>query len=566
MMRMFSSLLASQAALLLCTAEPQVKLGKTTVYGTSSDGVERFAGIPYAAPPLGRARFMPTTLMANLGATRFNATQFGPGCIQQDAMTEISEDCLTINVFRPSNCAEDRLPVMFYIHGGDFIAGASSLYDGSALVTRSIERGTPMIYASINYRLGPFGFPQGQEAISKGALNIGLKDQLLALQWVKKNIFAFGGDASKVTVVGESAGAHSVDIHILGPSLKHLARGAVRSLVSAAFPSLTIPKVIQSSYRDPQFDSHRWEPAWQTFVSSVPQCASQTNTTHTFACMQRVSNTTLLLEAWAAASALYGNLCFNPVIDGPGGLMVDLLSQVTPLSPLPVMIGSNKDEGTLFVPQDTNSSDTIRNYIIVPSTPSPEGQAALEAAADRILELYPDDPSLGSPFGTGNETFGVGSQYKRFAAVLGDFAFEWHRRAFAQYMSSEAQVPTFVYKFQDPDASLPAAIAGFFPPGSLGVCHATDIAYMMPSSAALGGTLNSTSAETLSTQMIDYWISFAVSLDPNDGRGSDRPQWDDYSQAQTLIQLDGHNLTMIPDDYREEQIAFIMQDPVLFHR
>ncbi|KAJ7491235.1 extracellular triacylglycerol lipase precursor, partial [Mycena latifolia] len=542
-MRMFSSLLAlaSQAALLLCPAEPQVKLGKTTVYGTSLDGIERFAGIPYAAPPLGRGRFMPTTLMATLGVTRFNATQFGPGCIQQDPVSEISEDCLTINVFRPSNCAEDSLPVMFYIHGGAFLsktvssAGASSLYDGSALVTRSIERGAPMIYASINYRLGPFGFPQGQEAISKGALNIGLKDQLLALQWVKKNILAFGGDASKVTVVGESAGAHSVDIHILGPSLKHLARGAV----------------IQSSYREPQLDSHRWEPAWQTFVSSVPQCAGQTNTTHTFACMQRVSNTTLLLEAWAAASALYGNMCFNPVIDGPGGLMVDLLSQVTPLSPLPVMIGSNKDEGTIFVPQDTNSSDTIRNYIIVPSTPSPGGQSALEAAADRILELYPGDPSLGSPFGTGNETFGVGSQYKRFAAVSGDFTFEWHHRAFAQYMSSEAQVPTFVYKFQDPDASLPAAIAGSFP------------------SAALGGTLNSTSAETLSTQMMDYWMSFAVSLNPNDGRGSHRPQWDDYSKTQasreTLIQLDGHNLTMIPDDYREEQIAFIMQDPVLFH-
>ncbi|KAJ7649186.1 esterase 1 [Mycena rosella] len=508
-MRLFSILL-SQLAVILSNAEPKVKLGKTILYGTHSpgwDGVERFAGIPYAEPPLGRGRFMPTSLMATLSVLQFNATQFGPGCLQQDATGEISEDCLTINVFRPSNiCAKDRLPVMFYIHGGDFIAGASSLYDGSALVARSIERGTPTIYANVNYRLGPFGFPQGREAISKGSLNIGLKDQLLGLQWVKQNILAFGGDPSKVTVFGESAGAHSVDIHILGPSLKNLARGAI----------------IQSSYRDPQFDSLHWEPAWQTFVPSIPQCSGQTNTTHTFSCLQNVSNTNLLLEAWAAASAQYGNLCFNPVIDGPEGLMVDLLSQVTPKSPLPVMIGSTKDEGTLFVPQDTNSSEVIRDYIIVLSTPSPRGQAALEAAADLVLEFYPNDPSKGSPFGTGNETFGVGIQYKRYAAVLGDFAFEWHRRSFSRYMSSEAHVPTFAYKFQDPDASPPAGIGALFPPGSLGVCHASDVAYMMPSSA-LGRTLNSTSAETLSKQMMDYWISFAVSLDPNDGLGSGRP-------------------------------------------
>ncbi|KAJ6606330.1 extracellular triacylglycerol lipase precursor [Mycena vulgaris] len=570
-MRLFLSLLGSQLAVLLSNAAPQIKLGKTTLYGTYSavsDGVEMFAGIPYAEPPIGRVRFMPTTLMATFSESRFNATQFGPGCLQQDAIVATSEDCLTINVFRPSNPCEESLPVMVFIHGGDFIEGAASMYDGSALVARSIERGTPMIYASINYRLGPFGFPQGREAIAKGSLNLGLKDQLLALQWVKKNIFAFGGDASKVTVFGESAGAHSVDIHILGSSLKDLARGAI----------------IQSSYRDPQFDSLHWEPAWQTLVSAVPQCSHQANTADTFSCMKHVSNTTLLLETWAAASAQYGNLCFNPVIDGPGGLMEGLLSQVTPKSPLPVMIGSVKDEGgflcyffwqtgepelcdegTLFVPLETNSSDVIHDYIIVPSTPSPKGQDALEAAADRILELYPNDPSMGSPFGTGNETFGVGSQYKRYAAVLGDFAFEWHRRSFSQYMSAEAQVPTFVYKFQDPDASPPGGLGALFPPGSLGVCHASELAYMMPTSA-LGGSLNSTSAETLSTQMMDYWISFAVSLDPSDDLGSERPQWDDYSKSQMLMQLDGQNLTMIPDNYREEQIGFIMQDPVLFHR
>jgi hypothetical protein len=137
-----------------------------------------------------------------------------------------------------------------------------------------------------------------------------------------------------------------VDIHILGSSLKDLARAAVSLVVQPLFTFLTTRmQIVQSSYRDPQFGSIHWEPAWQTFVSSVPQCSSTTNTTHTFSCMQNVSNTTLLLEAWAVASAQFGNLCFNPVIDGPGGLMEGLLSQVNPQSPLPVMIGSVKDEG-----------------------------------------------------------------------------------------------------------------------------------------------------------------------------------------------------------------------------
>ncbi|KAJ6565172.1 hypothetical protein DFH09DRAFT_1363818 [Mycena vulgaris] len=134
----------------------------------------------------------------------------------------------------------------------------------------------------------------------------------------------------------------------------------------------------------------------------------------------------------------------NPVIDGPGGLMKGLLSQVTPKSPLPTGELELCAEGTLFVPQETNSSHVIRYQ---------KGQDALEAAADRILELYPNDPSMGSPFSTGNETFDVGIQYKRYAAVLGDFAFKWHRQSFSQYMSAEAQVLTFLYKLQDPSSS-----------------------------------------------------------------------------------------------------------------
>jgi acetylcholinesterase len=103
----------------------------------------------------------------------------------------------------------------------------SSTYNGSAIVAEAAIRGTPVIYVNFNYRVGPLGFPQGSEAAERGALNLGLKDQLVALEWVQANIGAFGGDKTKVTVFGESAGAESIAIHMLQPSFVKLARAAV---------------------------------------------------------------------------------------------------------------------------------------------------------------------------------------------------------------------------------------------------------------------------------------------------------------------------------------------------
>ena len=144
----------------------------------------------------------------------------------------MSEDCLTLNVFKPSGVdVGSPLPVMVWIYGGGFLCacrrslynsgnphlptdGASSLFDGSFLVEQSVDRvrilsrshnfstqysqGTPILFVSMNYRVGPLGFPQGPEAVKRGALNLGLRDQWVALQWVQRNIASFGGDPCKV--------------------------------------------------------------------------------------------------------------------------------------------------------------------------------------------------------------------------------------------------------------------------------------------------------------------------------------------------------------------------------
>ncbi|KAF8868318.1 Alpha/Beta hydrolase protein [Mucidula mucida] len=158
-----------------------------------------FGGIPFAEPPLGELRLKAPVKKFFLDVDVLDALNFGPGCLQPKATFPISEDCLTLNIFRPSGIAANAsLPVLFWTYGGSFLSGASSIYNGSAIVAQSVLRGTPIIYVNFNYRLGPLGFPQGNEADFRGELNLALKDYLAALEWVQTNIQAFGGDKSKV--------------------------------------------------------------------------------------------------------------------------------------------------------------------------------------------------------------------------------------------------------------------------------------------------------------------------------------------------------------------------------
>jgi len=395
---------------------------------------------------------------------------------------------------------------------------------------------------NFNYRLGPLGFPQGQEAADRGSLNLALRDQLAALQWIQHNIGIFGGDKSKVTVFGESAGAISLAILFLNSPIQTLARAAIFESGSAATSM--------------NFDATRREGNWQAFVAAVPQCASTANTRRTFACLQTVTNSTVLLQAAAIASAASGEeFPWDPTIDGPGGLMPDIPSLLFArgkFARLPFISGTNLDEGTVFVPTDINSTQEIRDFIIAQFTPSPLGPQSLSSAADRLLQLYPDIPALGSPFGTGNETFGLSSQYKRVSALAGDISFQSQRRLWMQ-TAANAGVKTFGYLFTDPQTGNPPA----------GVSHGSEVLYVYGGVALVGGT---PSAIKLSTIMIDYWLSFATCLDPNDGHGNPRPHWAQFTpKNKAVIQLNGLNTTMIPDTYREQQISFINSIPLVFH-
>ena len=222
----------------------------------------------------------------------------------------------------------------------------------------------------------------------------------------------------QVTIAGESAGAGSIVFHFLESRIKSLARAAVsQHFFSSWIVTHTLCiQILESAGSGTAFTADRNEASWQEYVAAIPACATAVGTNTTFDCI-RSARATSLVQALVDTGLTFGNTSYRPNIDGPGGLVVDRPSQVVSKGNLPTLIGSNMDEGPLFTPQTIDSAAQIEDVftaMITPSVVSPEKFAATLATA---LTLYPDIPELGSPFGTGNDTFGLSSQYKRYAAI-----------------------------------------------------------------------------------------------------------------------------------------------------
>ena len=238
---MFMSL--GPAALL---AQVPVRTANGDVRGlTLPSGVSRYAGIPFAAPPVGALRWKPPQPAANWRGVRV-ATGFADQCMQARVFDDMvfrnsgtSEDCLYLNVWATAPATATRMPVLVYIYGGGFVGGDGSepRYDGEQMARKGI------VVVTLSHRLGIFGFfshpALAQESARKASGNYGLMDQVAALRWVKANIAAFGGDPSRVTIAGESAGSFSVSALMASPQAQGLIAGAIGE--SGAFFSTSLP-------------------------------------------------------------------------------------------------------------------------------------------------------------------------------------------------------------------------------------------------------------------------------------------------------------------------------------
>ena len=241
-------------------SQPAVRTTHGTVIGIHNGLTEYFLGIPYAAAPIGDLRWKTPRPASDWTGVR-QATEFGPACLQlraprapESSLADrpMSEDCLSLNVWRLTKRANGPLPVMVWFHGGAFRVGGTSLeqYDGSSLAAHGV------IVVTVNYRLGIFGvFPH--PALGEPSANFGLLDQTAALRWVQRNIAAFGGDADNVTAFGESAGGASIAYLMGAPAaqglfakaiiqsgaldLPEVSRNVVEEQMAAAVEVLSVP-------------------------------------------------------------------------------------------------------------------------------------------------------------------------------------------------------------------------------------------------------------------------------------------------------------------------------------
>jgi carboxylesterase type B len=192
---------ATNAAPASYPTTPKATIKNGTVIGVHSAEYNQdyFLGVPFAQPPIGPLRFRTPRSINTSWNEPLQATEYPAACVGYGSddwpYASLSEDCLYLNIIRPSGCENEKLPVAYWMHGGGLAQGSSidQRYNFSAMVQRSVEIGKPVIGVSVNYRLQMWGFITGEEVVESGNANLGLRDQRLGMHWVQENIEAFGG-------------------------------------------------------------------------------------------------------------------------------------------------------------------------------------------------------------------------------------------------------------------------------------------------------------------------------------------------------------------------------------
>jgi carboxylesterase type B len=552
------------------TVGPSVTLSYATVVGSSNGVVDSFRGIPYAKPPVQKLRLMPPQgITGNLGTIvlppqeracpqfyqqvdKSSLTTSAAGLLADSTAAQMAtnagEDCLTVNVQRPSSAKEgDNLPVLFWIYGGGFEFGSTQTTDATNLITTSIADGKNIIFVAVNYRLGGFGFLPGKKVKAAGVANLGLLDQRAGLKWVADNIAKFGGDPNKVTIWGESAGSISVFDQMALYNGDNTYNG--KALFRAAI--MDSGSIVPA---DP-VDCAKSEVVFNTVVKN----AGCDFATDTLDCLRNLDYTTYLnagMLPFPSSSPLTSSLIRKPANSVPGifgytsvaiaypprpdGKVLtaspDVLVKNKKYARVPFIIGDQEDEGTLFSLNQNNISTTdqlidyMQTYFF---------NHATRDQVTQLVNLYPDDPSYGSPFRTGPAN-NIYPQYKRIAALLGDLTFTITRRVFLTYaLAANPDVPSWSY-----------LASYFYGTPVLGTFHASDLL-----------TAYGTVPGFASTSIMSYYLSFINNLNPNSGALPTLPQWPRWKDGKFLMHFDVATNSLIGDDFRDNTAQFIAAQP-----
>jgi para-nitrobenzyl esterase len=457
-----------------------VTTDKGQVGGTVNGDIREFLGIPYAAPPVGDLRWQPAQPHARWHGV-LDATQFGSPCPQVGGLfgpSSTNEDCLFLNVYTPASSDRDeRLPVMFWIHGGALVSGAGSQYNPSDLVRHGV------VVVTINYRLGELGFLAHPALVSSPggpSGDYGLTDQQEAMRWVQRNIARFGGAPDNVTIFGESAGGLSVHSQLASPLASGLFAKAITE--SGAY------SMIQQSLTQA-------EAVGAQYATSVG-CSSQTAS-----CLRSLPVATLLSKQPGIV---------NPDVDGRV-----LTQSIKPafasgqFNRVPVIEGTNHDEWALFV------------AVTELTTGHPLAAADYETAIEQTIFVPPAVAHVLATVFYPLSNYG-GNASLALTALGTDAIFACNARTSIRSMSKF--VTAFQYEFNDENA--PSAFKASFP---LGAYHASELQYLF---TAFGGpfTLNQ---QRLGATMRGYWTAFAKRGSPN-SQGA--PRWPTYNATSEQLE------------------------------
>jgi para-nitrobenzyl esterase len=457
------------------------------VQGTRDHGIAVYLGVPFAAPPIGDLRWRAPQPVAAWPGVR-QADKFAPACMQVpivmpalglDAVT-VNEDCLYLNVWTPSKSPKDKLAVMVWIYGGGFTIGGTSMgqYDGKNLARKGV------VLVSVAYRLGQFGFLAHPELSAENhghSGNYGLLDQIAGLQWVKRNIAAFGGDPNRITIFGESAGGIAVSMLASSPLAKGLFRGAISESGGSFAPARLVNEGGEN----------------------VPPLAVAERNGVTFL-------TRLGASSIADARKKSADDILKSSAGGLGGAWPNFDGFVLPgdqyklyeagrYNDTPILIGTNADEGALFVPSITAAAYTANV------------RTGYGEYADKILAAYPS--------GSDAEALRSARDLQR------DALFAWSTWSWARLQSKTGKGKIYVYYFshrpQYPDTPQFK---------SWGASHASEIAFVFGNFAA---SMPATDADkSVSDELSSYWVNFAKGGDPN---GSALPAWPAFTDANPQV-------------------------------
>lgn len=481
-------------------APAAVRVDGGDVQGVVADGVESFKGIPYAAPPVGELRWRPPQPAAPWTGVR-QASEFGADCMQGRfgpppapgaPPTRVpSEDCLFLNVWRPAGPTTTRLPVMVWIYGGAFVggSGASPFTSGAQFARQGV------VLVSLNYRVGRFGFfafpALSRERPEEPKGNYAYMDQMAALQWVKRNIAAFGGDPGNVTIFGFSAGGVSVHSLLASPMARGLFHKAIVQSGGSRDSVLTA-RPLRADGVDPNYPVSA-ETLGITFARSmglegIDQAA--------LASLRALSAEQVLRGVPAPAGTNTPQVETTPILDGRLITETAETAYKARRQPrVPLLLGSN-------------SADTAGNRIR--ATSKDQFFARFGQWSSQAQAAYDPDGSadLAAMIARANDDFGQ-AEPARFAA-----------NAFAAHGS-----PVYLYRFSYVQAALREQMRA-------GAPHGGEIGYVFGTLTARQGTTLTPEDQAVSRLAQRYWVNFARSGDPN---GAGLPAWPRHDPGKDVI-------------------------------